>query len=66
MSKFSPPAARFPIENRDLGVPECQNFPPAAGFMLLLRGKTLIETRISHFKGQKPAAGGKFWHFETL
>ena len=31
-TKFSPPAARFPIGNRHLEAPKRQKFPPAAGF----------------------------------
>ena len=40
----------FPIENRDLGGPKCQNFSPAAGSSYLF------------YKGKWPAAGEKNWH----
>ena len=31
--------------------------------LCLLQVGTLCEARMTHFRGQKPAAGGKFYHF---
>ena len=64
--KFWPPAACFPIGNRYLEVPKCQNFPPAAGFMLIASGNLMRRRGCLILEGRSPPQAENFAISEPL